>query len=138
MTATHDDLAARAIRACTIGDAAELQALFTNDVVAWSPVLLATSLDGLVAAMDEVETALSDVEVHIDTIGSFGGSTVAEYRIKGRFTGPFVAGDATVPPNDRTIVVGGAVVMDFSGDRICSFRNYFDELTLLEQMFEPA
>jgi len=138
MTATHDDLATRAIRACTLGDADELAELFTDDVVAWSPILLTTSLAGLTEAMDDVEAALSDVEVHIDTIGSFGDSTVAEYRITGRFTGPFVAGDATVPPNDRTIVVGGAVVMDFSGDRICSFRNYFDELTLLEQLLEPA
>ena len=128
----------QALEACTRGDAQVLADLFTDDVVAWSPLLLVESLEELIAAMDDVDSALSDVSVSVGVVDVVGDKGFAEYRIAGRFTGPFEADDAIVPPNGRELLIGGALVVEFRGDKIAKFRNYFDELTLLEQMLEPA
>ena len=39
-----------------------------------------------------------------------------------------------IEPNGREILLGAAMVADFTGDKISAFRNYFDDAALLEQM----
>jgi limonene-1,2-epoxide hydrolase len=39
-----------------------------------------------------------------------------------------------IDPNGRDILLGGAIVAEFDGDKISAFRNYFDDATLLVQM----
>ena len=43
-----------------------------------------------------------------------------------------------IEPNGHDILLGAAMVAEFSGDRISTFRNYFDDATLLEQMLAAA
>ena len=51
------------------------------------------------------------------------------------FSGPFVIErDVVIEPNGHDILLGAAMVAEFTGDRISAFRNYFDDATLMEQM----
>jgi len=55
----------------------------------------------------------------------------------GVFTAPFVMDDAVLEPNGRTVVVGAAIVAEFEDGRIKAYRNYFDDMTFLEQLLMP-
>lgn len=127
-----------ALEACVVGDFDSLGDCFTDDVTAWSPAILVESREELAEALAGREAAFSELEVHIDALDVFGDKGVAEFRVTARFTEPFSVGEEEIEPNGQLITIGSALVVDFEGDRISAFRNYFDEGTLLEQMLLPA
>jgi ketosteroid isomerase-like protein len=50
-------------------------------------------------------------------------------------SGPLtLAGGEVVEPTGARITVNGATVAEFRGDRICSLRQYWDELGVFEQI----
>jgi ketosteroid isomerase-like protein len=124
----------RAIDVCLNGDFEELPELFTEDVVAWSPTILATSRDDLAAALAAQDSAFSDIRASIDSLDVVGNKGFVEFRVTAEFTAPFVVGDEVIEPTGGEIVLGSALVAEFDGDRISAYRNYFDELSLLSQM----
>ena len=125
----------RGLEACIVGDVAALPELFTEDVSGWSPNLLVSSLAELAEAVADREDSLSDVALQVDALDITGNKGFIEYRVSAVFSGPFVISDEVViEPNGRELVLGAAMVAEFSGDRISAFRNYFDDATLMEQM----
>ena len=125
----------RALEASVQGDVDALPDLFTDDVSGWSPNLLVGSLAELAEAIAVREEAVSDVAINIDALEVLGNKGFAEYRLTAVFSGPLVLGDdVVVEPNGREILMGGAIVVEFTGDKISAFRNYFDDVSLLEQM----
>ena len=83
------------------------------------------------------ESAFSDVDIHFDTLDIFGSRGLAEFRVTGTFSGPFVIEEAAViEPNGKRLLLGAAAVADFNGDRIKAVRAYFDDASLLEQMLD--
>jgi ketosteroid isomerase-like protein len=129
----------RALEACIRGDADALPELFTEDVSGWSPNLMVGSLGELADAVADRDDALSNVDITIDAVDVVGNKGFAEYRVSAVFSGPFVIQrGVVVEPNGHDILLGAAMVAEFSGDRIAAFRNYFDDATLLEQMLAPA
>ena len=125
----------RGLEACILGEADALPELFTEDVSGWSPNMLVTSLSELTAAVSEREGAFSNVAVEVDALDVFGNKGFMEYRVSAVFSGPFAIGEGvTIEPNGQDILLGAAMVADFTGDRISAFRNYFDDATLLDQM----
>jgi SnoaL-like domain len=125
----------RALEACFTGDVSALPELFTDDVSAWSPNMLVTSLDELSAVVAERDQSLSNVSVQIDGLDVVGNKGFAEYRVSAVFSGPFTLDEETViEPNNQEILLGAAMAADFTGDKISAFRNYFDDMTLLAQM----
>ena len=125
----------RALEACVTGDVDALPELFTADVSGWSPNMLVSSLDELSETVAYREDALSDVGIDIDSLDVFGNKGFVEYRLNASFTGPFVLHEDTViEPTGAKILLGAALVAEFSGDKISAFRNYFDDAALLEQM----
>jgi ketosteroid isomerase-like protein len=128
----------RALEACLTGDVAALPQLFTDDVSGWSPNMHVTSRGELAEVVAERDESLSNVSVKIDTVDVVGNKGYAEYRLNAVFSGPFVIDEDTViEPNGRELLVGAALVVDFEGDTISAFRNYFDNAALLEQMIAP-
>jgi hypothetical protein len=126
----------RALEACILGKTDALPEFFTPDVSVWSPNMLATSLDELTEAVADREGAFSDVTIQIDALDIVGNKGYAEYRLGATFSGPFVIDDEnSIEPNGQEIVVGAALVADFEGDKISAARNYFDDLTLMAQLF---
>jgi ketosteroid isomerase-like protein len=125
----------RALDASVHGDVEALPDLFTDDVSGWSPNLLVTTREELAEAVAVREETLSDVTIEIDALDVFGNKGFAEYRLTGVFSDPLVLDDdVVVDPHGRTIHMGGAIVAEFAGDKISAFRNYFDDVSLLEQM----
>ena len=125
----------RAVEACVVGEVEALPELFTAEVSGWSPNMLVGSLDELREVVANREDAFSDVAVHVDALDVFGKKGLMEYRLTGVFSGPFVIDDDTVvDPNGRELLIGAAVVAEFSDDKISAFRNYFDDAALMEQM----
>ena len=125
----------RALAACILGELDALPEVFTEDVSGWSPNMLVTSLGELTEAVSYREAAWSDVAIQVDAVDVFGAKGVLEYRVSAVFSGPFVIDeDVVIEPNGHAILIGAAMVVEFSGDKISAFRNYFDDATLLDQL----
>jgi ketosteroid isomerase-like protein len=125
----------QALEACIAGDVEALPKLFTDDVSGWGPHMLVSSLDELKETVASREDALSDVGIQIDSLDVVGNKGFVEYRIDAVFSGPFRLDEETVvDPTGGKILLGAALVAEFSEGKISAFRNYFDDASLLEQM----
>jgi ketosteroid isomerase-like protein len=125
----------RAIEACVLGDVAALPEMFTSDVSGWSPNMLVSSLDELTEVVADREDALSNVSIQVDSLDVFGNKGFMEYRLTAVFSGPLVVdADTVIEPNGGEIMLGAALVAEFSDGKISAFRNYFDDASLMEQM----
>ena len=125
----------RALQAGLDGDGRALRDLCTDDVTAWTPALSAASLDDLTAELDRRDAAFSDVELEVAPLDVGGDYACTEWSVTMTHTGPLVlAGGAVVEPTGTRITVNGATVAEFRGDRICSLRQYWDELAVFEQI----
>lgn len=125
----------RALEAGLGGDGKALRDLYTEDVKAWTPALSASSLTELVAELDRRDEAFSDIEVEVAPLDVGGDYACAEWSVTMTHTGPLtLAGGDVVEPTGARITVNGATVAEFRGDRICSLRQYWDELGVFEQI----
>ena len=125
----------RALEACVTGNAGALPELFTGNVSGWSPNMMVGSLDELTEAVGARDESLSDVSIQIHGVDVVGDRAYSEYILSAVFSGPFPIGDdIVIDPNGRELTLGGVIAADFTGDKISSFRNYFDDVTLLVQM----
>ena len=62
-------------------------------------------------------------------------STTTGGRVSAVFSGSFeISEDVVVEPNGRELLLGAAMVAEFTGNKISAFRNYCDDATLMEQM----
>ena len=114
---------------------ANLDQLVTDDVTVWTPNMLAESLSDLQENLAFRESAFSDVDIQFDTLDVFGSRGLAEFRVAGLFSGPFVIEEAVViEPNHHRLLLGAAAVADFEQTKIKAVRAYFDDSSLLEQM----
>ena len=125
----------RALQAGLDGNERALRDLYTDDVTAWTPALSAASLDELMAEVERRDAAFSDVELEVVPLDVGGDYACAEWSVVMTHTGPLVlAGGEVVEPTGTRVTVNGATVAEFRGDRICSLRQYWDELAVFEQI----
>ena len=112
--------------------------LFTEDVRAWSPNLVATSLSELETAFADRNDALSNIVVVVTGLDVVGSKAFAEWVLEADHTGPLVIDDIRVEPTGQRLQLGGATIAEFEGHRIRAFRTYFDTLALLEQRIDAG
>ena len=112
--------------------------LFTENVSAWSPNLVASSLEDLEEAFDDRNAALGNLAVAITGLDVIDNKAFAEWVMEADHVGPLVIDDVRVEPSGRRLQVGGATIAEFEGHRIRAFRTYFDTLALLEQMIDAG
>jgi ketosteroid isomerase-like protein len=63
------------------------------------------------------------------------GKAFAEWLIEADHTGPYVLGeDAVLEATGGHVQLAGVTVADFRGGKIRSFRTYFDDVSLIEQL----
>lgn len=133
------DLLSHAVVTCVHPDGdriAHLGDIFTDDVTVWSPNLMTTGVAGLAEHLAVREDAFTDVEVLIDAVDTVGIKGFVEFHVEATFSGPFELGAGEfIEPNGRRLVLGAAAVAEFEGGKIKVLRAYFDDATLLEQMF---
>jgi ketosteroid isomerase-like protein len=113
----------------------DLKTLFTDDVVGWSPYATVSGLAALADLAALREAAFSDVVITFRGIDEVGNKAFAEWLVEADHTGPLVlSADTALEATGRHVLLPGVTVADFREGKIRSFRTYFDDLSLIEQI----
>jgi len=135
MSGSRKDVLLKALEAEVGGEPADPSTLFTDDVVGWSPI---STVSGLTSAFEVAafhQVAFSNVVILMRGLDEVGNRAFAEWVIEADHTGPLVLGeDAVVEATGRRVSMAGATVADFRDGKIRSYRSYFDEISLIEQL----
>ena len=130
---------AQAIAATIEGDASRVTEWFTHDVVGSGPVLAVSSRDELAADIEERDGTFTDVEIAFAPLDVSGAQAGVEGVASAVPPGPLVRDDRRdrlMVPSGRRIRMRAITVAEFEGDRICSFRSYWDDLPALQDLRE--
>ena len=135
MSASRKDVLLQAIEAEVGGGSVDLATLFTDDVVGWSPYASVSGLTALAELALLREVAFSNVVVMFRGLDEVGNKAFAEWVIEADHTGPLVLSeDAILEATGQHIELPGATVADFRDGKIRSYRTYFDDVSLIEQI----
>jgi ketosteroid isomerase-like protein len=125
----------RALEAGIVGDTSVIPELYTDDVKGWAPALAVGSADELAAAFDHRESAFSDIELDVSPFDVADGRACVEWIVTLTHSGPLEIGDGVVlDPTGLRVSLHGVAVAEFEGERISSFRQYWDQGELLDQL----
>jgi hypothetical protein len=129
------DVLLKALEAEVGSGSVDLGALFTDDVVGWSPYATVSGLVALAELSALREMAFSNVVILVRGVDEVGNRAYAEWLIEADHTGPLVLDeDAVLEATGRHVQLAGVSVADFRDGKIRSFRTYFDDLSLIEQI----
>jgi len=135
MNRPRKEVLSDAIKAEVGAAPADLTSLFTDDVIGWSPYVTVSGLAGLADLAALREEAFSDVVITFRGLDEVGNKAFAEWLVEADHTGPLVLGeDAVLEPTGRHVQLPGVTVADFRDGRIRSYRTYFDDISLIEQI----
>ncbi len=135
MSESRKDVLGRALEAEVGGASVDLGTLFTDDVVGWSPYAAVSGLAALTELSTLREAAFSNVVITFRGLDEVGNKAFAEWSIEADHTGPLVLDeDAALDATGRHVRLPGVTVADFRDGKIRSFRTYFDDLSLIEQL----
>jgi len=77
--------------------------------------------------------AFSDVDLVLDPVDAVGDKLIAEWRVAATHTGLLTLDEElALEPTGRRIDLRGVVIAEFQGDRIRRFRQYWNEVELLD------
>lgn len=135
MSGSRKELLSNAIKAEVGAVSADLQTLFTNDVTGWSPYATVSGLTALADLSALREEAFSNVVVTFRGLDEVGNKAFAEWLVEADHTGPLVLSeDSVLEATGRHVQLPGVTVADFRDGKIRSYRTYFDDLSLIEQI----
>lgn len=121
-----------ALEAAVTGDEARLEQVYTDDVTGWSPTATATSREDLLADLRGRKGVFSDVDLVLDAVDEVGDKVIAEWRLGATHTGPLELDELRLDPTGRRVELRGVLIAEFEGERIKRFRQYWDEVALLD------
>jgi ketosteroid isomerase-like protein len=135
MGGSRKEVLSNALMAEVGGASFDLATLFTDDVVGWSPY---ATVSGLAAVADLAalrEEAFSNVVITFRGLDEVGNKAFAEWLVEADHTGPLVLSEDTVlEATGRHVQLPGVTVADFREGKIRSYRTYFDDISLIEQI----
>ena len=135
MSGSRKEVLADAIRAEAGAAPADPETLFADDVVGWSPYVTVSGLAAVAALSALREEAFSNVVVTFRGLDEVGNKAFAEWLVEADHTGPLVLSeDTALEATGRHVQLPGVTVADFREGKIRSFRTYFDDLSLIEQI----
>ena len=135
MSESRKDVLSKAIDAEVGGAPVDLATLFTDDVTGWSPYAAVSGLEALAAVSALRDVAFSNVVILYRGLDDVGNKAFAEWVIEADHTGPLVLGeDAVLEATGRHVRLPGVTVADFRDGKIRSYRTYFDDVSLIEQI----
>jgi ketosteroid isomerase-like protein len=135
MSGSRKEVLSGALEAEIGGAPVDLEALFTEDVVGWSPYVSVSGLAALAAVAALREAAFSNVVITFRGLDEAGNKAFAEWLVEADHTGPLVLDeDSVLEATGRHLQLPGVTVADFRDGKIRSFRTYFDDLSLIEQI----
>jgi ketosteroid isomerase-like protein len=125
----------RAVEASIEGDSSVIAELYTDDVTGWAPALRVSSAAELAVELEDREEAFSEIDLDVVPLDVSGDRACVEWVARMTHSGPFVIDDdIVIDPTGQRITLVGVTVAEFEGERIRSFRQYWDEAALLEQL----
>ena len=135
MGESRKDVMLKALEAEVGSASVDLGALFTDDVVGWSPYATVSGLPALAEISALRDIAFSNVVILVRGLDEVGNRAYAEWLIEADHTGPLVLDeDVMLEATGRHIQLAGVSVADFREGKIRSFRTYFDDLSMIEQI----
>jgi hypothetical protein len=135
MTESRKDVLSKAIDAEVGGASVDVSTLFTDDVIGWSPYAAVSGLEAVAALSLLRDVAFSNVVILYRGLDEVGNKAYAEWVIEADHTGPLVLGeDAVLEATGRHVTLPGVTVADFRDGKIRSYRTYFDDVSLIEQI----
>lgn len=109
--------------------------LYTDDVRAWTPAVSTASRAQLMTELERRDDAFSDIDLVVSPLEVGGDYACVEWSVSMTHTGQLVvAQDQIVEPTGVRVTLNGITVAEFRGGRICSIRQYWDELAVFEQL----
>jgi ketosteroid isomerase-like protein len=138
MSGSRKEVLSQALEAEVGGASVDLGTLFTDDVVGWSPYASVSGLTAVAELAALRETAFSNVVLMFRGLDEVGNKAYAEWLVEADHTGPLVLGeDAVLEATGRHVRLPGVSVADFRDGKIRSYRTYFDDISLIEQIVGP-
>ena len=135
MGGSRKDVMVQALEAEVGSASVDLGTLFTDDVVGWSPYATVSGLAALAELSALREIAFSNVVILLRGVDEVGNRVYAEWLIEADHTGPLVLDeDVALEATGRHVLLAGVSVADFREGKIRSFRTYFDDLSMIEQI----
>ena len=135
MSESRKDVLQKALEAEVGGASVDLGTLFTDDVVGWSPIASVSGLPALTELAALREEAFSNVALVFRGVDEVGNKAFAEWLVEADHTGPLVLDEgAVLEGTGRHVQLAGVTVADFRDGKIKSYRTYFDDASLLEQI----
>lgn len=137
MSESRKDVLLKALEAEVGGASVDPGTLFTDDVVGWSPIVTVSGLADLAGLAAGHDVAFSNVVILFRGLDEVGNRAFAEWVIEADHTGPLDLGEgAVVEASGRHVQLAGVTVADFRDGKIRSFRSYFDDISLIEQIVD--
>jgi ketosteroid isomerase-like protein len=125
----------RGIEASVAGDSSVIERLYTSDVKAWTPAMSVSSAAELAVEFEDRDEAFSEIELELAPLDVSGDRACVEWIATATHSGPIVVDDdLEIAPTGRRCRLRGVTIAEFEGDRIRSFRQYWDEISLIEQL----
>jgi ketosteroid isomerase-like protein len=125
----------QAIEATVTGDSRVVRDLYADDVQGWSPVMTVSSAAELAVELEDRQEAFTDIELDVTPLDVGDDQACVEWIATATHSGPLVIDeDVVIEPTGGRFTLQGVTVADFEGDRIRAFRQYWDEVSLLEQL----
>ncbi len=135
MGESRKDVLMRALEAEAKGEFDDLDSLFTEDVVGWSPYASVSGLAELTILAALREAAFSNAVLLFRGLDEVGNKAYAEWVMEADHTGPLVLGEgAELEATGQHVQLPGVTVADFRGGKISSYRTYFDDVSVIEQL----
>jgi hypothetical protein len=135
MSGSRKDVLLKALEAELGLTSVDPSTLFTDDVVGWSPLVNVSGLTAVAELGAVHDIAFSNVGLSLRGLDEVGNKAFAEWLVEADHTGPFILGeDAVLEATGRHVQLAGATVADFRDGKIRSFRTYFDDISLIEQL----
>jgi SnoaL-like polyketide cyclase len=134
---SRKDVLLKALEVEVGSDSVDLGTLFTDDVIGWSPYARISGLTALAELSALREIAFSNVVILVRSLDEIGNRAYAEWLVEADHTGPLVLDeDVVLEATGRRVELAGVSVADFREGKIRSFRTYFDDLSLIEQIVD--
>jgi ketosteroid isomerase-like protein len=125
----------QAIEATVTGDSRVVRELYANDVQGWSPVMTVSSAAELAVELEDRQEAFTDIELDVSPLDVGDDQACVEWIATATHSGPLVIDeDVVIEPTGGRFTLRGVTIADFEGDRIRAFRQYWDEVSILEQL----
>jgi ketosteroid isomerase-like protein len=126
----------RGIEASVAGDSTVIAELYTDDVRAWSPALSVSCAAELAVEFEDRDDAFTGIELEVAPLDVSGDRACVEWVVTATHSGPLIYDDDDlwIEPTGLRCRLRGVTIAEFDGDRIRSFRQYWDEATVIEQL----